>query len=270
MNRKEKLLRGLDVKHAIGVEIGPLASPTVSKQEGVVYYVDYADADFLRNRYKNDPKVDTAKIVPIDAIWGKKSLSETLEGKRVDYVIASHVIEHVPDLVTWLEELRSVLTTNGTIRVVVPDRRYSFDYLRQESRFSDILTAYAVRARVPQPHEVLDCCLNQVRHVDTAAAWRHEIDPEGLEKEFTFEGAMWLARDIISNGTYHDIHCWVFTPSSFARLCCELAKVDLLKLACDYFIDTAHDELEFYVGMKPAIDRDAAVCSWRAMYETCG
>jgi hypothetical protein len=27
-----------------------------------------------------------------------------------------------------------------------------------------------------------------------------------------------IARDVLENGTYHDTHCWVFTPRSFGSL----------------------------------------------------
>jgi predicted SAM-dependent methyltransferase len=35
-------------------------------------------------------------------------------------VIASHVIEHTPDLVTWLAEIRAILQPNGTLRLAIP------------------------------------------------------------------------------------------------------------------------------------------------------
>jgi SAM-dependent methyltransferase len=264
MDRKGNLLFGLDIQRACGIEIGPLASPIVAKQEGSILYVDYAYTDFLRNRYKNDPNIDISKIVSIDAVWGEKSLSESIGRKTVDYVIASHVIEHVPDFVTWLSELHSVLNKNGQVRLAIPDKRYSFDYLRQESRLSDILAAHVVRARVPQPHEILDFCLNKVS-IDTAAAWRKEIDPTKLMREFTLEGAMWLAQDVIKNGTYHDVHCWVFTPNSFAKLCHSLAEFNLLKFACHSFIDTARNQLEFFVALKDTDDHCEVVDSWATM-----
>lgn len=266
MGRKENLMKGLDVRNTIGLEIGPLANPVVTKQEGEVYYVDYADAEFLRSRYKDDPNVDTSKIVSVDAIWGEQSLKEAMNGQSVDYIVASHVIEHVPDLVTWLSELHSVLRPDGQVRLVVPDKRYTFDYLRQVSRLSDILTAYVEHARVPQPHEIFDFCLNKVT-IDTAAAWRNDIDTAKLVRDFTFEGAMHLARDVIDNGTYHDVHCWVFTPFVFAQLCRELAKADLLKFACEYFIDTAYGELEFYVALRASRDKGEAVDSWAKMMD---
>ena len=51
----------------------------------------------LRLRYANDPHVDVTQIVEIDAVWGEKTILDALDDKLVDYIIASHVIEHVPD-----------------------------------------------------------------------------------------------------------------------------------------------------------------------------
>ena len=176
MGRREQILRDLDLKHAVGLEIGALANPIVSKAEGNIRYVDYADAAALRARYANDPHVDIAKIVDVDAVWAQKTMLDALDGQCVDYIIASHVIEHVPDLITWLKELHSVLLTEGEVRLVVPDKRYTFDYLRAETRLCDIVSAYLVRARVPQPHEIIDFCVNKV-DIDVVAAWQGKIDP---------------------------------------------------------------------------------------------
>lgn len=43
MDRCEKILRGLDLKRSIGLEIGPLANPMVRKSDGGVLYLDYGD-----------------------------------------------------------------------------------------------------------------------------------------------------------------------------------------------------------------------------------
>jgi hypothetical protein len=264
MDRRERLIAGLDLEHACGLEIGPLANPVVKKSDGTILYVDYADADRLRKRYFNDPHVDISKIVTVDALWGEKSLYEALDGKGVDYIIASHVIEHVPDLVTWFGELHSVLLSGGVVRLAIPDKRYEFDYLRSETRLCDVLSAYLVRARVPQPHEIIDFCVNKVE-VDTASIWREEIDPDHLPKSYTYEGAMWLARDVMSNGTYHDVHCWVFTPYSFAFLCMQLAEAGLLNFSCESFHDTEYGQLEFFVALVRSADQQGVVESWRRM-----
>src|SRR5262249_41213967 len=127
----------------------------------------------------------------------------------------------------------------GTVRLIVPDRRFTFDYLREETRFADVLTSNLVHARVPQPHSVLDFLLN-VSKVDCAAAWDGKIEVDKLQKVHRFDAAMTIARDVLSNGTYHDVHCWVFTPRSFAGLFVQMAEAGLIDFACEQFIDTAH------------------------------
>jgi len=264
MGRRERILHGLDLKRATGVEIGPLANPIVSKTDGNIRYIDYTDATALRTRYATDPNVDVTKIVDVDAVWGEKTMLEALGGQRVNYIIASHVIEHVPDLITWLRELHTALLPAGEVRLVVPDKRYTFDYLRAETRLSDVVSAYLAGARVPQPHEIIDFCVNKV-DVDVVAAWQGKINPDDLQRSFTFEGALWLARDVMNNGTYHDVHCWVFTPHSLASLCFELAKVGLLDFACNSFFVTEPNQLEFFVTLRKSSEREAIVQSWREM-----
>jgi hypothetical protein len=101
MGRIEKLRFGLDFGSMTGIEIGPSFRPVVAKNEGDVIYVDHLDTELLKAKYADDPNVDTCKIVSVDAVWGSQTLLQGV-GRRVDYVIASHVAEHVPDLVGWL------------------------------------------------------------------------------------------------------------------------------------------------------------------------
>ena len=266
MNRKEKLLYNIDVVKSSGVEIGALCRPLVTRQDGRVFYVDHADTATLREKYRIDPDVDVDALVDVDAVWGEKPLTEAL-GQRVDYVVASHVVEHVPDLISWLGELASILTPNGEIRLAVPDRRFTFDYLRRETRLSDVVYAYMMRARTPLPHIVLDYVLNVVK-VDGSAAWRGALRAETLERHHSLAHAMACAAQA-RDGIYHDVHCWVFTPSSFADLMIELAYSGLAVFECTQFFDTASMTIEFFVGLKPTADQDAAVLSWKAMSRAC-
>ena len=43
----------IDINNSKGIEIGALCSPIVEKNDGNIFYVDYADKAFLQNRYKN-------------------------------------------------------------------------------------------------------------------------------------------------------------------------------------------------------------------------
>lgn len=263
MERREKLIGGIDFSSAVCAEIGALCNPVLTKADANVVYVDYADAETLRTHYSGNPSVDPDCIVETDAIWGDQTLSEALK-KPVNFIIASHVVEHVPDLVTWLNELRSALTEDGQVRLAVPDRRFTFDFLRRETELSDVLAAYLTSPRVPQPAAILDYYLNATE-VDTAAAWRGEVTASSLRRSDTFDAAMAKARESLERGVYHDAHCWVFTPQSFAILLGQLSARRLVNFACDKFYDTERNNIEFFVAMRASDEQDQNARSWERM-----
>ncbi len=274
-SRTEKLLGGLNLPTLVGAEIGPLHNPLVRRGDGHIIYVDHKSAEELRAYYAGDPDVNT-KPIEVDAIWGVHTLREAIDAyfqksgqasQSLDYVVASHVIEHVPDLVTWLQEIRSVLTPTGQVRLAVPDKRYTFDYLRHTTQLDGVLEAYLHRARIPNTHCLLDFCLNYVT-VDIAAAWQGPLDVSQLKKFHTLEGAAGLAIDAMVNGTYIDVHCWVFTPQSFANLFVQLAQANLIDFSCEEYFDSEYLSNEFIVNLRVNDDKAAVIESWQHMAET--
>ena len=70
-------------------------------------------------------------ILPIDVVLGDRSIAEALvDHPKFDYVVGSHVIEQIPDLVSWFTDVHSILKPDGPFRLAIPDRRFTFDYLR--------------------------------------------------------------------------------------------------------------------------------------------
>ncbi len=251
MDRRGKLLAGLDPSHLQGAEIGPLASPIVSRDQGRIFYIDHIDAAGLRRKYKDHDGVDQDAIVEIDAVWGENTVRDALgPDMAVDYVIASHVVEHVPDLVTWLDELASVLKPGGSIRLAVPDRRFCFDYHREASRLADVLAAHLARARRPQAREVIDFALHHA-HLDLQAAWDGAAPVPAPPEPDRLSHAFDLARRALG-GEYVDVHCWTFTLGSFARIMRDLGRLGLTRLACVRAFDTEVYEHEFFVILQLA------------------
>ena len=268
MTRREKLLAGLDLSSMVGLEIGPLDRPTLRKDETRILYADHLDTASLRQKYAADPNVVVGNIGEVDAVWGERTLAEALgPDTKVDYVIASHVIEHVPDLVSWLQEVRAVLKPGGQVRLLVPDKRFTFDLYRRETAFSDVLTAYLVRARKPLLHAVVDFALF-CTPVDLLKAWDGTMARERALTREDFNRAFHLGRDVVDNGTYHDVHCWVVTPRSFATLFAEMAEFGLHDFACAAFHDTEPHELEFCVALQECSDPVELTESWRRMART--
>jgi SAM-dependent methyltransferase len=268
MERNEKLTSGLDLRHSIGIEIGPLDKPIVPKTNGEVIYVDHTDTASLKEKYKNDPNVNFAAIADVDAVWGAQTLQEAIgPDRKVDYIVASHVIEHAPNLITWLEELCAVLKPGGEVRLAVPDRRFTFDYLRRDTTLADILNAYLQRARSPLPIAILDFVLNETTVINNVDAWEGKLDPAEVQPIHTVDEAITVARDSLENGNYHDVHCWVFTPWSFADLFARAGEAGLIRFACGAFHDTARHHIEFLVTLRACDDPTEVARSWRHMQQ---
>ena len=219
------MTQGLDLAGMTGLEIGPLCYPIVRHSEGDVTYVDYTDTETLRQAYANRPVVDVANLVDVDVVWGERTLLECMGGRTVDYAIASHVAEHVPDLITWLAEMRDVLKPGGELRLALPDRRFSHDALRQESRLSDLLTAYVIKARRPQIRDVMDFRLHTATGARGYELYAGLLDIADVRPDHSFEVALnsaLYARDHPEQ--YFDVHCLAVQAGGFARLMAELAE----------------------------------------------
>lgn len=106
-----------------GIEIGALHQPQRLPAGAEVRYLDRLDNESLRREY---PELDELDLAPVDIVEDGED-PRSIPDESVDFVIASHVIEHCEDpLGTILNWLR-ILRTGGRIFLVVPDRRRTFD-----------------------------------------------------------------------------------------------------------------------------------------------
>jgi len=255
--RRERLF-GPEGPAGTGLEIGALASPMLVRPAADVLYVDYAPTEVLRaNQF--DPSVRTDKIVEVDVVWGEVPLRKAV-GRTVDFVAACHVIEHVPDIVGWLNELREVLKPGGTLGLVIPDKRFTFDALRRESTLAEAVEAYLLGYRRPSLRQVFDVASLGVG-VDGGQVWRGAFAPSERRGEVLsrLAHAMALVRRLHETSQYRDAHCWVFTPSSFLTLVEELAILDLFPFVIDDFQPTEPNGAEFYVRLIAADAGDSRI-----------
>ena len=245
-----------------GIEIAPLNCATVKKSEGDITYVDRLSYDELLSAHKGASYINPSDILPVDVVLGEVSIAEALAGSpKFDYAVASHVVEHIPDIVSWFTDIATILRPAGTFRLAIPDRRFTFDLLRQETKASEVLNAYAQRARSPTSQCIMDHYLN-VRKVDFYAAWDGTIDAEALECYHSVNYAIDAAKAAIPIDNLPDIHCWVFTPRSFLALMKELANLGFLRFACERIFETEPYTFEFFVIMRECSDRTEISRSW--------
>ena len=265
---RQALLSGLASGSGIAVEIGPLdrpvlAGPVLSGGGWRRLYVDHASTEELRAKYAADPGVRVDRLVAIDHVWNQHGLDGLVQAYGpADVIVASHVAEHVPDLIGWLAALGRALAPGGEIRLVIPDKRFCFDHHRAESTLADLLAARAAGSRTPPLARIADYILHVVE-VDAAAVWAGDVPPPPTVDAQRYAWAASVCEEVQRSGRYHDVHCWVFTPGHACRLLADLVAFGVLSFECTLFQDTEPDGLEFLLGLRPAQDPVAAASSWR-------
>lgn len=76
--------------------------------------------------------------------------------RSLDYVVASHVLEHVANPVAALAEWLRVLKPGGLIYLVVPDRRQTWDHTRPLTSVDHLLDDYARGTTACDPTHIDD------------------------------------------------------------------------------------------------------------------
>jgi SAM-dependent methyltransferase len=214
-----------------GLEIGPSHSPLAPKSAGFrVDILDHADAPALRAKYR-DTGVDIDRIEDVDFVWKGEPLSETV-GRQgcYDWIIASHVIEHTPDIVGFLVECQTLLRDTGRLILVVPDKRYCFDRFQSLTSTGDALDAARLRLTRPSPGRVFDHHANAVKKGRAGAIAWHRHAPGRLQLVHDVEGARGAWQNALQGSEYIDVHNWHFTPDSFRVLIEDLRELGLIEL----------------------------------------
>jgi len=250
VTRRDRILRHIDL-NGRGVEIGPLDAPIVTRGMGRISYVDRAPREELARWFATHPGIDAATIVDVDHVWGDLTLAECLgPGVRVDYCIASHVIQNVPDPVTWLQEVSAILEGGGILSLALHDQRYSFDCLRPLSTMAEFVDAYVNRRRKPSARQIFEHFTMTV-HADAATLWKtDDVASLQLRSEASPRDYLKVCLDARADDTYIDSHCWVLTPASFLELMGRFAVLDLLDFEVAAFTDTMENEFEFFVSLR--------------------
>lgn len=270
--RRQRLRANIDFGQDRCLEIGALNFPILNRQDGNVFYADHLSLEGLKQQFAWDKNFNYDQLAKVDYVWKKKHpLKECVEGV-FDYVIASHVAEHVPNLIGWMEEIRQVLKPDGQLRLVFPDGRYSFDMQRQATRLSDLLAAWMKQSECPETHLVLDFALNKIDdQIVPKIHAQYGMLPRDAEvkTQFPFSQVLeWGERTLVP-GHYEDVHCWVLHLNLFARFMSILAEHDIIKMACiEWFdIDPSKNSYEFTVFLVSEENKEKRVESWNKIYE---
>lgn len=124
-----------------GIEIGPGHTPMPVLYPGVsIKYVDRWEPNENEQLF---PELEDASFVKPDVIANLDTdRLSAFTDRSLDFVIASHVGEHVADPLGLLADIYRVLRPGGVALILLPDRRFSFDSERQPTKLEQLISEH--------------------------------------------------------------------------------------------------------------------------------
>lgn len=252
--RRRIIQEGLPLSTGLGLEISPLFAPLVTKNEANVLYCDSVDYATLCEREKHNPCLLELglEVLPLDFVWTPgRLLSEcSPSSHRYDYIVSSHVLEHVPDFLGYLYQSRAVLKDDGIIAFVLPNAKGSGEYFRSLTHCGDLVESYFCARSHPSPGIVYSAHRHCFHFENQELACKGLADVKRCHSDS-------LALDLAGKSvhSYIDAHCWAFTIQSFLDVmqemrCVGLFDFDLVDVRELDQTKTGHCN-EFYIKLRP-------------------
>jgi hypothetical protein len=139
------------------------------------------------------------------------------------------------------------LKVEGVVSLIIPDKRYCFDYFCPITTTGELIDAYIQKRKRPSAGKVFD-------HFSSAAlrnkkiAW--DVNEVGsLDLVHKFNEAAQAMNQAMESDSYIDVHSWRFTPKSFNHLIKDLVELGLISL--DIVASFQTEGCEFYISLAP-------------------
>jgi SAM-dependent methyltransferase len=125
-----------------GIELGPGHNPFPLKHRGItVRYVDRWEPDTNSELF---PELGEDAAFPVPDIISNLDTDRlgVIPDASVDFVIASHVLEHMAEPLGLLQDIYRVVRPGGVLLILLPDRHLTFDRLRNPTSLEHLVAEY--------------------------------------------------------------------------------------------------------------------------------
>lgn len=253
--------------HGLGIEIGPLHVPIeVDKRCCRVKYVDRMTPEEIKSHF---PELKDENIISPDIIFDVALNGlNPIADNSLDFVIASHLHEHVPNPLGLIKECYRVLRNDGVLYLAAPDKNYTFDRDRQRTALTHLINDLENDTTTVDEAHLVDW----VTHAN-----KKTVPDDRMEKERVFQRELersihvhvWTWKDVVEFLRYMIIH---------QRITLELCEVYLPKGVKDEAIfvlrkvNIPPDEaiLHFDSSMEILVDREIAMEAVITMFKGQG
>lgn len=236
---KKKFIRKISGRPAL--EIGPFDNPYL-KGEGVSYF-DVLDQVGLRKRAELYGRhVDGCPSIEFVSNVGDLSVVD----KEFSVAFSSHVIEHQPDLIRHFNEVERFLKTDGRYYLIIPDKRFTFDFYIPTSSYHEVKSAHS-KGQILHSEDAIRAHYMCTTHNNAIQHWlgiHGKINNSGYPRELDD------ALDMHRSGKYVDVHAWTFTPESFRTMIIDLTNSGAIGLELEQVFDTRFGALEFFAVLR--------------------
>ena len=241
-------VRGLLARFLIGagVELGPGHHPMpLLFSDATVRYVDRWDPEENRALFPDVADGSTFTTPDVIANLDVDRLS-ALTDESQDFVIASHLLEHLANPLAQLEDMHRVLKRGGVALIFLPDRRYTFDRQRSPTPLEHVIADYRDHVTVVSDEHLED-------HLRKTGVWQDSWTAKDRRREFAFN------RDRSIHA-----HCWSedeFLPVLEHTILAMGLRWELLDAM---FVEDVTDGFEFGFALRrPLEDADPSVVAQR-------
>ena len=224
-------------KERLVLEIGPFNNPMIRGDN--VRYFDVMTTEQLVKRAKK-VKYDKNTIPNID--YSSPDADLSVINERFSAVASSHCIEHQPDLIHHLNQVRYLIEGIGRYYLVIPDKRYCFDHSVPSSTLEEVISAQGDRR-----HPLIKVIEHRAvtTHNDPTRHWSGDHYDADWEANQPAKARKAITEYLAAKGGYVDVHRWQFTPQTFKEIIVELCSTGLIPFEIEMVNETPQGQLEF-------------------------
>jgi SAM-dependent methyltransferase len=248
--RAQAALAGANTS-GVGLEIGPSYNPVAPKAAGFnVRILDHATRPELVVKYREAglSQAELDRIEEVDYVWAGGPITNAIPAdQRFDFIVAAHVIEHTTDVIGFLESASAMLTDDGVLSLIVPDKRFTFDRARPVSTAGQVVEAHLLPRTFHGPGAFIDTHLYSVRDHGDGMVWDAATDIDLNLAQCSWQAVRHTIGQVTRADYYIDIHRWVFTPASLELLLSDLHHLGYTDMAITSLHST--DSFEFFASL---------------------
>ena len=173
-----------------GMELGALGRPFPLGRGARVWYVDRMGGNGLQSHY---PEVGGNIVLP-HVVADAAELP--VGAGSLDFIIASHLLEHLPFPLKALRNWHDALRPGGALLLRVPDKRFTFDVRRSTTPLEHLVEEHEHPERFDRRSHFADWTANVVGLPAGSPQFTQTLQ-QLLDSDYSIHYHVWTSEDLL-------------------------------------------------------------------------